>query len=251
MVNEETWKNMMKLCIIGLGNVGTALFNGLSASYSLILIGKNDHIKVRHSSIKNSDIILLCVRTNQVDEFFLQNSASLTGKTVVFFQAGFSLSNVDKYRDSDLVFIRAITNINVASKNGYTVLLKSEFDKEYESILNLLKSVGDVKEVQTEDELESVALLPGCSPAIVALIVHYLEGITIKYGIDINSNKEAIFAAVSGTIATIRLSGSPSLEIAKSVASPGGKVEKALAEVIDSQNLEQVLTKYFDEITKH
>jgi len=175
---------MQKIGIIGLGNIGKSLVLGFSAcsQYNFFIYDKNRSnveqqidskyiIKQKSNEdvISECSIIILCIRTSQVENWMGKYNKYLDGKILVLMQSGISLNGLQEY-SKNINIIRVISNINISEQKGHSVVL-DQGTKDIERVLNIFNYLGDVIKVKNERELDAVSLLTGCTPAFIGLVL--------------------------------------------------------------------------------
>jgi pyrroline-5-carboxylate reductase len=249
--------------IVGAGNIGTALIGGLNT------IGQRPYVYDRNSEkltdlnevadfsvgssatdvIESSRVVLLCVRTSQIDGF-LERYLDIAPRTYVLFQAGFSLSNLTASEEGKKSFLRAITNINIMSGDGYTVLLRDDNNPDYAVVKELLGDVGVVLEVDTEEKLELYSLPSGCGPAPVLAFYDSLKEEAMRMGLDERLAANVAANVITGTVKAMQAYRLSPTELAKRVGTQGGVVERAIQDMEGRRGYGEELSQYFDGIRR-
>lgn len=247
--------------IVGAGNIGAALVGGLNTIGQRPYVYDRNPEKLTHLKeladfsvgssetdiIESSRVVLLCVRTSQIDGFF-SCYLDTAPRTYVLFQAGFSLSNLTTSQEGKKSFLRAITNINVMSGDGYTVLLRDDGNPDYAAVRKLLGDVGEVLEVDTEEKLELYSLPSGCGPAPVLAFYDSLKEEAIRMGLDERRAADIAVNVITGTVKAMRAYRLSPTELAKRVGTPGGVVERAIQDMEGRRGYDEELSRYFDGI---
>lgn len=250
----------MQIGIIGIGNIGKSLIKGLGTkknNISLIAFDKNEKknnditkntssksFKNEKQVIDHSDIIFLCIRTNQVLDWIKNNSRHLFKKTLVLVQSGISLSDIEKKGLLDTIdLIRLITNVNTSVGLGHTIILKNEC-KNFNVIKSVFSSVGCVICVENERQLNEYSFITGCSPALGAML---LEGVNNGSNID---NIALIAEVFSNTMKTIIATNRTPKEYAKSTYSEGGMFEKCVENIDDNSEFQNILKNWLNPLKK-
>lgn len=237
----------MKIGIIGLGNIGYSISQGLTKSGlggSIVAYDHNQHALKRAKNdfqniqfsdcIENiftySEVILICIRTAQIEEFLSLNSKYfIEGKSVVFLSAGEKIDFIKKLlKESKAILLRAITNVNVSSRLGYTFVLKSKNEEANKLLLELFGKLGKVNEVDSENQLDLLSLLSGCTPAIIALFFESLVESGVAIGVSKMQTTEIIEDTIHQTLKTLKDNNLSACELKQSVCTPGGIVEAQL-----------------------
>lgn len=256
----------LKIGIIGLGNVGSALGKGLRlAQHQNQTIGCDRTLEKRNrftqtTAIQSSeswkevidfaDLILVCIRHAQVLPFLEQlRDTAYADKTVVSLAAAVSRDALRRsLNPAKLPVIRAITNVNVASRAGLTMVLNdSEAMEASRSVVDLFQALGEVIVIDSEGDLDRSSVLSGCGPAATALFLESLCEFGIRTGLPELVAKEVAFQCVASTIRTIENTGSDLKTFKYSVAAPGGIVDRILGSSESAQIKEKVV-QWFDYI---
>ena len=270
MAYEKSILMRSKIGIIGLGNIGYSLAKGLLLNESKISVFAYDHNSFNHNRAKSdidnlilkgnvaevintSIIIFICIRTNQIADFLKTNINSINkDKIIVFLSAGIKMTEIKvMLNDVSGCYFRAITNVNTISKNGYTLLLKNGSQKEEKMVSEVLKMVGEVDTVETEDKLDILSLATGCTPAIIALFYESLVESCISLGISKIQAKDLLKRIINQTIGTINDNNMNSRELIQSVCTPGGLVVKHLAELENETDFKEDIVNWLPKILRN
>jgi pyrroline-5-carboxylate reductase len=259
----------MKVGIIGLGNVGLALGRGLEqAGHADLTLGCDRNLVKRQNFTRITgfpatenweelltfaDFILICIRHGQVQPFLEQlRSTTYAGKTIVCLAAAVTSANLKKSLAPSITVVRAITNVNVASRSGLTMIMRDPEGTHADAnspVAELFQSLGEVVITESEAELDALSVLSGCGPAATAI---FLEGLTefgIKAGFDPLIARDVAVQCVSSTLKTLR-QGNPDLNAFKyTVAAPGGIVDRLLGGP-ESQAVKTSIVEWFDYILR-
>jgi pyrroline-5-carboxylate reductase len=258
----------MKIGIIGLGNVGLALGKGLKqAGHQDQTLGCDRNLEKRQnftqttgfSATENweelvtfADLVLVCIRHGQVQPFLEQlRDRTHSGKTIVCLAAAVTSANLKKSLAPSLMsVVRAITNVNVASRCGLTMIMRDSEGTPSEinaRVVELFEALGEVLITESEAELDSLSVLSGCGPAVTAI---FLEGLTefgIRAGFDPSVARDVAVQCASASLMTLS-QGNPDLKTFKySVAAPGGIVDTLLGGP-ESRAIETSIVEWFDYI---
>ena len=259
-----------KIGIIGLGNIGYSLASGLLLNESETNVSAFDHNSYNYNRAKSSikklvlkdniseviisaNIIFICIRTNQITDFLKTNAKLFTqDKIIVFLSAGIKLDEIKVLlNEADGSYFRAITNVNIISKNGYTILLKNGKEREEKMVSEVLELVGVVEGVETEEKLDILSLITGCTPAIIALFFESLIESSINLGISKIQAKEMLKKVVFQTVGTINDNNMNSRELIQSVCTPGGLVVKHLAELENETDFKEDIVNWLPKILRN
>lgn len=258
----------MKTGIIGLGNIGHALAEGFTKAGNQVSlcaydhnqnafnIAKNDFRNIEfennvNSVFEKSELIFVCIRTSQVENFLTDYSACFeNGKIAVFIQAGIKNDFLIKVmQSSDAIALRAIANINVASLNGFTFVLPTPNNKANTIVSNLFALVGKVQLIETESQLDSLSLLTGCTPALIATFYDAMIESGVAIGISKTQTEELINDTIQQTLRTINNNKLDPIEFKKRVCTAGGTVEATMKKLEHETSFRQQIVNWLPEIS--
>ena len=152
-------------------------------------------------------------------------------------------------KKSEAFVLRAITNINVSSLNGYTFVLTSANKEANESVKSLFSLIGTVQMTDSESELDSLSLLTGCSPALIAIFYDAMIESGISIGISKTQTEELIRDTMQRTLKNIKNNNLAPLELMKRVCTAGGSVDAAMKKLENETNFKQDIVKWLPEIS--
>lgn len=220
-----------KIAIIGMGHLGKALQQGLLASGI-----KKRNLLVSNSSEDNRDVaaradwIILAVKPVVVSSVIREIQDLLAGKLIISAAAGVSLAHLKAYtKNSKQQVIRIMPNLPVAYQQGIIGIYASSRSQFKSDFLVLIARLGTVIEVKKEADLESVTLLAGCGPAIVAYCISMLMDEGIAMGLSKKNAELTALQTYHGTLAYLELSGLTPKKLQKFVATKGGVTEEIIA----------------------
>jgi pyrroline-5-carboxylate reductase len=258
----------MRIGIIGLGNVGWALGRGLRrAAHQAQTVGcdRNAEKRERFSQttgipayddwkevIEFADFILVCIRHGQVLPFLeeLRHTAS-PEKVIACLAAAVSVEDLRKNIAPSLApVVRAVTNVNVASRSGLTVVLRNPPGPTAQAcatIIDLFEALGEVIVTESETDLDRWSVLSGCGPAATAIFLEALCDFGTKAGFDAAVARDVAVQCVSASLHTLRHVNVDLETFKRSVAAPGGVVAKLL-NAPESGQIETAVVQWFDYI---
>lgn len=175
----------MKILLIGAGNMGGAMIDGL-LSYDLEIVQSNDEkravLQEKYPQIKfykqapNIDdyVVILAIKPQSFKAFSLQGRAI----ALISVMAGISLEALHKISANS--YIRALPNIAALVKESATVVTGDDDFKSHSC--EILQSIGKTFWVANEDLLESFSPLAGCSIAWLSVVAESLTDASVQCG---------------------------------------------------------------------
>lgn len=244
-----------KIGIIGCGNMGEALLAGLlnknvfnkkNITISEKQDGKLEFLKKKYpqitfikdnqSLVKNSSVIILAVKPQDM-EFLLQEiSPSLTSShLIISIAAGIKISFIEKRVKSSIQIIRAMPNLPALIGEGTSVYSASEaVSEEDEKIVEeIFGSIGKVLKLE-ENKLDAVTALSGSGPAYVFYMLEAIIEAGRELGLTEEQSKFLSVQTIIGSAKMIEKGQDPAI-LRKKVTSPKGTTEAALKVLLDTK----------------
>ena len=253
----------MKLGLIGIGNMGSAIVKGYLAANpgkekdvfafdqdkarlktlaeELGIRGCSDSV----NAVIQSDVLILAVKPDKVAEV-LQEIAPIIDweeKVLVSIVAGVSIGFIeslcneysgDKEKTNDFrcKVVRVMPNTPALVGKGMSALCRNSQvgEEEFKDVLDLFSSIGKAEEVD-ERLMDCIVGVSGSSPAYVYLFIEALADGAVAQGM---SRKQAyIFAAQSvlGSAEMVLQTGIHPGELKDMVCSPGGTTIEAVKDL--------------------
>ncbi len=248
---------------IGGGNMAEALIKGILQSRMKdimvseprddrrIYLEKTYNVKTTSDNkevVKNSTIIILAVKPQNMDDVTSETAALITNnKLVVSIAAGITLSYLSSRLKTSKI-IRVMPNTPALVQEGISVLSMCEciHDKEMGLVRDIFMSVGKVL-VLPEKYMDAVTALSGSGPAFIALFVENMIDAGIAAGL---SKDNATELAIQTLIGTARLleTGMPPDRLRVMVTSPGGTTAAGL-KVFEERGLKDIVTSVIEAAT--
>lgn len=233
-------KTDLKIGIIGLGNMGQAIYKGLSASIPLENIYAYDIDPARCKTIpelkttpfieeviESTDVIIVAVKPQTVNEILLKLT-SYRG-IIVSIAAGVKIEALKKTSGSDKKIIRAMPNTPALSGCGMTVLCASENVTEVEinSVEKIFLNTGKVL-VLEEKYMDAVTGVSGSGPAYVFTFIQALADGAVKMGLPREYALTIAAQTVFGSAKMFLDNSDNPIKLRDNVASPGGTTIEAI-----------------------
>ncbi len=235
--------NDKKIGMIGTGNMGNALIDGLirsGAAQAENIICSDaserqlDPIREKYrvttttdntAVVKGSDIIIYAIKP-QIMATVLKETADFLdmSKLIISIAAGVPLAAIESLLGKDLRLIRVMPNVAVAVREGATAIAAGGHatDEDIQLAMAIFNSVGKSVFLKENYLMDAITGLSGSGPAYIFMIVDALADAGVKVGL---SRKEALFLASQTILGAAKLlletKAHPG-ELKDSVTSPGG-----------------------------
>ncbi|MEO7922160.1 MAG: pyrroline-5-carboxylate reductase [Chitinophagaceae bacterium] len=213
-----------KITIIGGGNLGTAIAEGLlSSKFSKaqeIIVTKRNTATLRSleqkgititsdnaMAVKKSEIIILAVKPFQVNEVLGSIKKELSGnKLLISVVTGVTISQVEEIIKKKLPFFRAMPNTAIAIRESMTCICgRNAGETEIKYVHDLFSTLGKVVTID-EKLMEAATILGACGTAYA---MRYIRA-NIQGGIEIGFD-----AATASLIAAQTVKGAAELLLQK------------------------------------
>ena len=237
------------ISILGLGNLGTAFFEGLRSNNSVNLNLYEENEETRRSLLKSYDvevfpnfkiidsgILILCIKPQNIKNFFESFSSQISENTLICSPvAGLEIETINQYVKNRI--IRIMPNLLIRDNNGLIPFVKN-YDGDYLNFIDVaLSSLGNTEEFE-EELFALITAISGSGPAWFYELSNQLVNSATKLGM----NEKDATKLIKGLIKAL-----PNLineeetfdELVNKVKSPKGTTEAGL----NSLNVD-----YFDKI---
>lgn len=234
----------MKIAVIGVGNMGSAIMKGLARKT------KNDLIAFNPSNPRVDQFVtkIGAQRMTTADELIAANPdllifttpapitvkvaeqfASLNDLLVLSAAAGVSIAALQAALPTASVS-RMIPNIPVAVNAGTIgVTLDPDLsDDQRQAVRSVIATLGDIIDVK-EDQLDVVGTVGGCSPAFVDVMMDALSDGAVMEGLDRKTAYQIVASMVKGSGTLAYESKEAPAVLRDQVASPGGTTIRGIA----------------------
>ena len=261
-----------KIAIIGCGNLGMSILNGLLADDSIvpsnITVTKRDVSSLSHlteigvnitsdnkKAIENSDVVIVALKPYTILEVLEKNKTSFLPKQhiLVSLATGVSLEEIQQAVSPELTIYRAMPNTSADVGTSMTCVCSTvEDENSKEVVLNVFNSIGKTIFIK-EDLMDAATVLGACG---IAYVLRFIRGM-IQGGIQIGFDAETASSIVNQTVKgaaelLIERKEHPEFEIDK-VTTPKGCTIAGLNEMehngFSSSLIKGILTSY-NEIEK-
>ncbi len=237
MLNEK------KICILGTGNMGEALINGLiksgssrpqniictdvreqrlesvKKSYGVITTTDNNE------AVRLSEIVIYAVKPQIMAAVLKETNTYLDmSKLIISIAAGVPLPAIELLLNKELRLIRVMPNVAVAVRQGATAIAagKHILEGDLKLARAIFESVGETVFISENILMDAITGLSGCGPAYIFLIVDALADAGVKVGL---SRQDALFLAIQtvlGAAALLKETNEHPGKLKDMVTSPGG-----------------------------
>lgn len=225
---------MKKICIIGLGNMGKAMWDILSkkGEYELIGCGKGDDVDVK---VAGAEVVILAVKPQAFAELADGIKADLNGKLVISIMAGIGIQKMAEALGTEKI-VRTLPNLALKVGQSLTLWKAGEgvLEEEKKVVKEILASFGEEMEVDSEDEIVLIGVVSGCGPGFLAYYAEKMADFLVSMGVDAMMAEKVARQTLIGTGEVVREGGWNLSELRQKVSSKGGLTEAGVRAMEDA-----------------
>lgn len=242
----------MKLCIIGGGNMGSALAKGALAHGLLECqdLAFIEHGEERTKQLVESfgcrvesqiesgsstyDLIVVAVKPQDfspVAAALAQQLEHFGNPTVVSVMAGVTLDVLQRSLGGYSKVVRSMPNMPAQIQEGVTIFISAEGlgTREREQVRELFSATGIYVEVDDEQLLDSGVALSGSGPGYLFYLVEHYCSVAKELGFTAEQARDVVYNTLHGALNQWIQLGVEPAELRQRVTSKGGTTEAALA----------------------
>lgn len=235
----ENVVQMQKIGIIGCGNLGLSLLNGIRKKEpQAILYGSKRNIgslkqfenevtfftSNNQEVIKECDVIILALKPYTILPFLKENASYFDSKkhTIVSVATGITIKEIESCFSEQIDVFRAMPNTASSVNESMTMVChSSDTLNRKDSIIEIFNAMGETIIIE-EVLMESATVLGACGVAYVLRFMRAMIQGGIEIGFDANTATKIVSQTVKGAAELIIKNGShPEQEIDK-VTTPKG-----------------------------
>ncbi|MBU1044890.1 MAG: pyrroline-5-carboxylate reductase [Candidatus Omnitrophica bacterium] len=234
----------LKIGLIGAGNMGQAIIQGLIAekSYEIWIYEKdesranliNRKYKLQKKKLEqltnDSNIIIICVKPQIIDQVLgLIKNQLKPNQLLVSIAAGINTGHIEQQLAEKIPVIRVMPNMPALIGQGISGFCLGKYARtmHVNQVIKIFSAVGKTLAID-ESKMDLFTAVAGSGPGFIAYITDCLIKAAVKAGLDKKSAKSLCIKTLQGTINLIDQTGIEPKELAKKVASKGGTTEAGL-----------------------
>ncbi|WP_040398042.1 pyrroline-5-carboxylate reductase [Anaerococcus senegalensis] len=201
----------MKIGVIGIGNMGSAISKGLLGKNELFLSNRGSNLEFfkdkdvsimeNREVVKNSNYIILAVKPNYYKEVIDEIKDLLQNKVFISIAAGFSLEKLEKLLGSDKKIVMTMPNTPASVGCGMSILCPNSNinEEEFSNVLEIFSSFGKAIKID-QNQFDAASVVNGCLPAFVDLFVESLSDGAVLCGLKRDISYKLIAQTIIGSI---------------------------------------------------
>jgi len=243
---------MIKVGIIGYGNMGAAIGERIKSKYAVCVFDKikdvvSENITVVNSArelVEQSEVIILAVKPQDFDLLLKEIKPFVRQKLTLSIAAGITTEYIRKRLAGGTRLIRVMPNLPAQVGQGVSVLFKDEFASSEDLNLawQLLSFIGLVLPINEEKMINAATAVSGSGPAFFCYclkdnfnlpekqveFIEMLAAAATEINLDRKLARTLAETTVKGTLAILKEKNLSCAELIQMVASKGGTTQSGL-----------------------
>lgn len=218
----------MKICVIGMGNMGSAIFEALKGKFEVSGCDVNDDV---NEKVAGSDAVIIAVKPQNFEG--LAASVNVKLPIIISIMAGVSVKNIQKKLGVRAV-VRVMPNLPLkvgAALSGW-FCSKEVSDKDF--VREILECFGEEIEVSKESQIDAITALSGSGPAYYYFLNEALKNAALKYGFSEEQARKIVKTTFFGSAKLQEKENLKSCELREKITSKGGTTEAAISKLKDA-----------------
>lgn len=249
----------LNICLIGAGKMGAAMLEswlrcGVSGSQitvrdphlkdTVAALCKQYNVAVNTEPLDCPDILVLAIKPQMLDVLVSDITRLISSKTLILsILAGKSIADLAKRFSGTDLFVRAMPNLPASIGYGATGVVSSAHVPEilHKAVDVLLRAVGSVEWLESEDLVNTVAAISGSGPAYVFLLAECLAQAGVNAGLPSDLAQRLARQTVIGSGLLLKESSLPPATLRENVTSPGGTTAAALRVLLGEKGIQPLM----------
>ena len=235
-----------RVAILGCGNMGSAMAQGLlrDASLELSLIVADPNLQKLERltetaattttdstvAVQRTDIVILAVKPYAAQAALEGCADHLNDKLIISVMAGIPMVRLANWLPPATPIVRCMPNTPSVVGAGITGVIGNAFvdTSHIELVASLLQSLGNVLWLTSEDQLHAVTALSGCGPAYYFYIMEAMVEAGMNLALDREVVEKLVVQTAFGAAKLARDTQITPQTLKRQVATPGGTAAAAL-----------------------
>jgi len=179
------------------------------------------------SLVRASDVVIVAVRPQQVEEVVRQVGPLLDGRPLVSVAAGVPVERLQAWLPDGSPVGRVLPNVAAAQGLGVFLFVSGTLGPVRDAVVSLFAGAGTVIELE-EEHLDLAAAVASCMPGYVARLAEAFTAAGIEGGLPLAAARTVALDGLRGAAAVVAAAGDPA-EVMASAATPGGMTAAGIA----------------------
>ena len=235
----------LNIGFIGGGNMAEALIAGLlagghAASQVRVIDINKARLETLHQQygvslcadivdlVSGSDVLLLAVKPQQVDDVLSQLGVVGADKTIISIAAGISAKHIASILGDGAAVVRVMPNTPCLVGEGMSVLFSGAQQMHCERAEYVLAASGQTAWIEDEQLMHAVTAVSGSGPAYFFLLAELMQAAGQSLGLPRELCEKLVGQTALGAARMLTESGKGAEILRQQVTSPGGTTQAAL-----------------------
>jgi len=248
---------MKKLFIIGIGNMGGAILEGVipqvlkeedisiydvdKSRLQSFLDSKIEVVDTIEGGVKNAESILLAVKPQDMEDVLKEMTGAVSeNNLIISIVAGITTNYIKKILGKNTKVARVMPNLCISVKEGVSACCFSSdcANEDKQFVESLFKALGITLSID-ENKMNIITAISGSGPGYLFKIMEVLIDIGKKEGLKEEDSRKLVYQTVSGAVSLAITSNIPARTLREKVTSKAGTTEAAL-KVMDEYKIEEM-----------
>jgi pyrroline-5-carboxylate reductase len=179
------------------------------------------------SLVRTSDVVIVAVRSPQVEKAVRQVGPLLDGRPLVSVAAGVLVERLRAWLPQGAPVGRVIPNVAAAQGMGVFLFVSGTLGSGRDAVAGLFSGAGTVIEIE-EEHLDVATAVASCMPGYVARLAEAFTAAGIEGGLPAETARTVALDGLRGAAAVVAAAGDPAAVMA-AAATPGGMTAAGIA----------------------
>lgn len=253
----------MELAIIGLGNMGQAILDGILENNiidteNIIAADKKfsyesfkekdkypelNFTSDNSTAVNKSDLVILAVKPQVIDFVLEDIKGAAADKNIISIAAGIKVEHIKDILGSQSRITRIMPNTPALVSEGMSAISFAENidEKDKETVMKIFSALGKIVEVE-EKYMDAVTALSGSGPAFVYIFIEALADAGVLKGLDRDTAIKLAAQTVKGGAEMVLETNRHPAELKDMVTSPAGTTINGVA-ALENNNFRSAVIK--------
>ena len=248
----------MKIGFVGGGNMAKAIIGGLknngfdTTAITVLELDAQKRIELSSSfnvrtsdnydEIRDSDVIVLAVKPQQLREVCLEVTPILDAQLIISIAAGIRSADISRWLNNYQAIVRVMPNTPAQIQAGVSALfaLASVNEQQREQATTILAAVGKTLWLDDETKMDAVTAISGSGPAYVFYLIEALQEAGVGLGLKPEEAQMLALQTFAGAGLLAAQSTTDIKTLRAQVTSKGGTTEQGIL-ALENANIKNIM----------
>jgi pyrroline-5-carboxylate reductase len=248
----------MNISFIGGGNMACAIIGGLKSNgfdmtaitviepdaqkRTQLATAFNVHVSADYADVGSTDIVVLAVKPQQLNEVCSQLSSMLRLPLIISIAAGVRSADISRWLNGYQAIVRVMPNTPAQIQAGVSALyaMASVSQVQRAQATMILAAVGKTLWLDDEAKMDAVTAISGSGPAYVFYMIEALQEAAISLGLKADEARMLSLQTFAGA-SLLAIQSVDDIKVLRAqVTSKGGTTEQGLL-VLEAANIKDII----------